>query len=220
MIAASLTAERAVLDDGTTALPYEWEGETVLVRDSARNGVEIALLFADPGIPVEEKAPRIVSLMFADPDDAFCACDYELGRFGRLVNSVAWDVFGIDAGGHGGAEPMWDPEQDAALIRASLRQAYGIDWDEACGVVSWHEFLVLVGALPFDTPLGRAMYYRNPKNRPERTKYNEKQVAEFDRLHSLFRLEDKKGSQDRIEAQQHAMDDMALAFRRRMRKAR
>ena len=106
------------------------------------------------------------------------------------------------------------------IQESALRQAYGIDWDEACGVVSWHEFLVLVGALPFDTPLGRAMYYRNPKNRPERTKYNEKQVAEFDRLHSLFRLEDKKGSQDRIEAQQHAMDDMALAFRRRMRKAR
>lgn len=217
MIAASLTSERVKLADGETALPYEWEGERVLVRDSARNGVEIARLFADQDMPVEEKAGRIVRLMFADPDDAYCAADYSTERFGELINSVAWDVFGINAGGHEDGAPVWDIEEDAARIRASLRQAYGIDWDEERGRISWHEFLVLIGSLTTDTPLGRAMYYRNAKNRPEKTKYNRKQVEEFDRLHNLFKLnKTRKGSHDRVEAQQHAMDDMALAFKAKL----
>lgn len=217
MIAASLTTERAELPDGTTALPYEWEGESVLVRDSARNGVEIARLFMDPDMPAEEKAGRVVLAMFADPEDAYCAADYSNERFGELIRAVAWDVFGINAGGHHDEPPLWDLGEDAAMIRASLRQAYGLDWDEARGQISWHEFLVLVGSLPIDTPLGRAMYYRNAKNRPEKTKYNRKQVEEFDRLHNLFKLnKTRKGSHDRVEAQQHAMDDMALAFKAKL----
>lgn len=217
MIAASLTSERVKLKDGTTALPFEWEGERVLVRDSARNGVEIARLFMDPAMPVEEKAGRVVFAMFADPEDAYCAADYSTERFGELISAVAWDVFGINAGGHEDEPPVWDIEQDAAMIRASLRQAYGIDWDEERGRISWHEFLTLIGSLPIDTPLGRAMYYRNADNRPEKTKYNAKQVEEFDRLHSLFKLNrTQKGSQDRIETQQHAMDDMALAFKAKL----
>lgn len=217
MIAASLSTERKELEGGETALPYDWRGETVLVRDCARNGVEIAKLFLDRGIGADEKAERIVRLMFADPADAFCAADCSAARFGELVSDVAWDVFGVNAGGHSDEEPMWDLEEDAAVIRASLRQAYGLDWDEVRGSISWHEFLVLVGSLPYETPLGRAMYYRNPKNRPERTKYNREQVVEFDRLHRAYALGGNR-SKDPVESSQKAMDDMALAFKTKARR--
>lgn len=218
MIPASLATRRVELDDGTTAVPYEWHGETVLVCDSADNGVGIALLFRDGGMSEEEKAVEAVARMFADPGDAFCACDYAPSVFGELIKDALWDVFGLNAGAGRDEEPLWDIEEDAAIIRASLRQAYGIDWDEARGTMSWHEFLALVGSLPFDTPLGRAMYYRDGRNRPEKTKHNAKQVAEFDRLHEAYRIERDadRGSHDRIEAQGHAMDDMALALRAKM----
>ncbi len=215
MIAASLATRRVELEDGSTAFPYEWRGETVLVNDNAANGVDIALLFADGDMDEAEKAVEVVTRMFVDPEDAFCACDFNPAKFSGLIRDALWEVFGINAGGHESEEPLWDLEQDAAILRASLRQAYGIDWDTARGAISWFEFVALVGTLPYETPLGRAMYYRNPKNRPERTKYNEERVAEFDRLHEAFKLEreTEKGSHDSIAAQQHAMDDLALALK-------
>lgn len=218
MIPSSLASRRIALDDGSTAFPYEWRGETVLVNDNARNGVEIALLFRDEGMGEEQKAVEVVSRLFVDPEDAFCACDFSPVKFSELIKDSLWDVFGLNAGGHQDEEPLWDIEQDAAIIRSSFRQAYGLDWDAARDAISWYEFLALVASLPYETPLGRAMYYRNSKNRPEKTKYNKEQVAEFDRLHDLLKIEDntEKGSHDRIAAQQHAMDDMALAFKAKM----
>lgn len=204
------------LPDGSTAYPYPWNGETVAVVDNADNIMEIIALFYDEGMDEEAKSDEVIARMFADPYDAFRACDYDYAEFGRLVEAVTWDICGVDLGGHATDNPVWDIDEDAAAIRASLRMAYSIEWDEMRGRLPWSEFIALVSGLPYETPLGCAMHYRNSKNRPKPDKYNKKQVKEFDRLHKLFALKGKKkGSHDRIEASSSAMDDLALALVRK-----
>jgi hypothetical protein len=213
VVGVGLTDERVELEDGTSALLYDWHGQRVAVRDDARDAIECVSLWLDDDMPAEEKAGRIIRTMFADPGAAWLACDYSEAEFGRLVEAVTWDVFGVDADGtHRSDEPLWDLEEDAAIIRTSLRQAYGIDWDRDRSRIPWAEFCVMVAALPYETPLGFAMHYRNPANRPKRTKYNAEEVARFDRLHSELRLRGRGRGRDDVEAQAHAMDDMAAAL--------
>lgn len=212
MIEAALTTERITLEDGRSAIPYEWRGETVLVTDNALNALTIYELMTreDAG---EQNAVSIISLIFADPDDAFCACDFNPIEFGKLVSSALWDVFGIDNEGGRTEEPLWDPVEDAALVRVSLRAAYGIDWDVARLAMSWTEFATLVSALPIETPLGAAIYYRDKRNRPKPTKNNREMVEEFDRRHKLLALKnDHRGSHDDADQSNAAMNDAALAI--------
>lgn len=215
MITASLTAERLHLPDGSTAYPYEWNGETVEVRDSALIVLKILELYRDTERETNDKGQEIINLMFVDPQSAWLTCDYDPSQFAELIKAVDLDVYGLDLDGKHTEPPLWDIEQDAEVIRTSFRLAYDLDWDQTRNVISWAEMIALIGSLPYETPLGYRIYYRNAKNRPKRDKHNRKQVAEFDRLHQLYKLTDKrKGSQDRITASQHAMDDLALAMRK------
>lgn len=218
MIPAALATRRTKLLDGGTAYPYPWNGETVAVADNASNVLEVIALFGDEDMPEEIKAPKVITRIFANPDDAFCACDYDPEEFGRLIESVMWDICGVDLGTRTTDAPLWDIEQDAAAIRASLRMAYGIGWDEVRDIIPWAEFVALIAGLPPETPLGCAMYYRNKDNRPKPGKHNKEQVAEFDRLHEVFKLnKTREGSHDRIAASSNAMDDLALALLRKAR---
>ena len=69
----------------------------------------------------------------------------------------------------------------------------------------------------YETPLGLRIYYRNSDNRPKKTKHNKEQVAEFDKLHRLFALDQKhpkqKSSHDSAKAANNAMNDFAMALR-------
>lgn len=220
MIPVSLTTERIELADGGTAYPYPWHGETVAVLDNAATVLRVVDLLFDEEKPESDKAAEAIPLVFADPDAAYTACDYDDAEFGRLVESVVWDIFGVDLAGRASDKPLWDVEEDAAAIRTSLRMAYGIEWDTLRSRIPWGEFVALVSGLPYDTPLGCAMHYRDERNRPKQGKHNRKQVEEFDRLHRLFALKGKpktKGSHGNVETANRAMDDLALAA---MRKAR
>lgn len=213
MIDAALTTERIILEDGRSAVYYPWRNEKVLITDNAMNAVTIYSLMSgeDAG---EKNAEHIIALIFADPSDAFCACDYDPAEFGQLVSSALWDVFGIDNVGGRTEDPLWDPVEDAALVRTSLRAAYGIDWDRDRWAMSWTEFVTLVSALPIETPLGAAIYYRDKRNRPKPTKTNGEMVEEFDRRHRLLALKksNQEGSHDDAIASNAAMNDAALAI--------
>lgn len=213
MLSVSLESRRVELPDGRSCHALEWNGETVLVDDSATIGLDIYMLSRDDSVDGVERFARIVTMMFVDPDFAYMACDYSMEAFGELVGHVCREVFGIetDPARIPGEPDLFDLEQDAAAIRTSLRMAYGIDWDEARDVVSWGEFVTLVSMLPIDTPLGTRMYYRNPENRPKPGKHNREQVAEFDRLAKLLALEEK-GSHDDAGDANRAMSDVALAL--------
>ena len=220
MDAASLTAPRVRLEGGGTALRMPWNGEDVLVRDDSLTALKVAALFADEGMPEDEKPALVIPLLFADPDAAFLACDYSVPEFGRLISAAVQQVYGIDNTGGPQRAPLWDPEEDAAAIRTSLRMAYGIDWDASAPSLPWAEFVALVWSLPRETPMGARIFYRNPDNRPKRMKRgaNKEEIAEFDRLHRALALKKKrKGSHDSAEASNAAMNDLALAVRAKMR---
>lgn len=213
MIPTSLSTRRTVLPDGSSACAYPFKGEDVLVNDSASNALEIYLLYQDESVDEEEKALREIGMIFVNPDDAYLACDYSMATFGDLIHKVLLEVFGIETRETVSNEPeLFDVVEDAALIRTSLRMAYNIDWDEVRDFVSWVEFLTLIWSLPYETPLGARMYYRNPKNRPKPDKYNKEQVKEFDKYASLFALNKKQSSHDNAEDANSAMTDVALSL--------
>jgi len=212
MITADLTATRVVLEDGSTAMAYPWRGGDVTVRDSAADGLRVILAFRDRTMDETAKALAIIPLIFLDPDAAWLACDYDPTAFGELIRGVCLDVYGLDVGGGHTEEPFWDPEEDAALIRTSLRQAYGIDWDRDRDRMAWGEFCALVQTLPMETPLGAMIHYRNPATKPKATRHNAAMREEWDRLHRLCALKDVRDGAGGVESQARAMDDMAAAL--------
>lgn len=214
MTPLSLETRRMPLPDGRSASALDWNGETVLVDNSASNALALYMALRDGRPSEREQAIDVISMMFVDPDAAYLACDYSMHEFGRLVRHVARETFGIvmDPDAAAPSEPdLFDLEQDAPAIRTSLRMAYGIDWDEARDVISWGEFLALMASMPIETPMGARMYYRNPENRPKPGKHNREQVAEFDRLAKLLALEEK-GSHDDAGDANRAMNDVALSL--------
>ena len=218
MIRSSLTSARVRLPDGGSATAYRWNGEDVLVRDDALTILRCIELLQDEEMGAEEKGGEFIPLFFAEPDAAFLACDYDPEEFGRLIESAVWDVCGIDMRGDKPHErPLWDPLEDAALIRISFRAEYGIDWDEARGGIGFAEFVALVGGCSTDTPLGRAIYYRNPKTRPKATKHNKKEVEEWDRLHRAYSLDRSRSSHGANERNDAAMNDAFAALKRAAR---
>ena len=70
---------------------------------------------------------------------------------------------------------VMDFHQDAALILAAFRQAYGIDLFQEQGRLHWLEFLALLSGIPQNTRLSEVMEIRACKV-PPATKSNHEQV--------------------------------------------
>lgn len=185
MIPASLTSEHVRLEGGGVAVRYRG----TLVRDDAETALNVLSALSRGTTPHE-----VGEAVFPDPAGAFASCDYVEGAYVELVRDALWDVFGVDVdGSHAdetGGDALWDPVEDASRIRATLRMAYGVDWDEERGTMPWSDFLALVGGAPLETPLGQAMHYRNPKTRPKPGKRgaNREQVAAWDRASDFYRI--------------------------------
>lgn len=218
MIATDLTSRRVALPDGGTATPYEWGDAVVLVHDDALTVLRLIAALRDEDTPEDERGETVVRSLFADWADAYTACDYDPEEFSRLIVSAVWDVCGIDLkGGRTHEEPLWDPEEDAAIIRTSFRMAYGLDWDRAREEISFSEFVELVGGCGTDTPLGRAIYYRDPRTRPRATKHNRKEIEEWERLHRALALGKSRSSRGAAEGTDAAMADAFAALKRAAR---
>lgn len=218
MIATDLTTRRVPLKGGGAALAYRWGGEEVLVRDDALTVLRCIRALTDAEATPEARADRFTSLIFADRMAALTACDYSAAEFERMCCEVAWDVCGLDLDGtRATEEPVWDIDEDAAIIRTSLRQAYGIDWDEECASLSFAEFVALVGGCPYETPLGRAIYYRTPSTRPKANKHNRKEIQEWERLHKAYALHKGRSSRGAREGSDAAMRDAFAALKRAAR---
>lgn len=209
-----LTCERVALEDGGTAVPYRWRGEDVLVRDDAATVLSLIEALGDDSLDDAGKQRRCLPLVFADWGEAWIACDFDRRALAELVQDAVWDVHGIDLrGDRRHDEPLWDPVEDAAAIRASLRAEYGIDWDAERARISFGEFVALVGGLSTSTPLGRAIYYRNPKTRPKpmRKNANRREIEEWERLHAALALKGRAGGRKGGDG---AMSDAFAALKR------
>lgn len=218
MLPAALTAERVRLPDGTSATRYPWNGEEVLVRDDALTIIRVIEVLTDEGKSDDQRRDEFLALFFADWADAWCACDYDAAEFVRMRDAAVWDMCGLDLTGDRPHEtPLWDLEEDAARIRTSFRQAYGIEWDEVRGRISFAEFVALVGGCPQDTPLGAAIHYRNPATKPKPTKYNRQEVEAWNAAHKAFELGKGRSSHGSEEGSDAAMRDVFAALKRATR---
>lgn len=218
MLPAALTAERVRLPDGTSATRYPWNGEDVLVRDDALTIIRVIGVLTDDGMTDEQRRDEFLTLFFVDWTDAWCACDYDAAEFVRMRDAAVWDICGLDLTGNRPHEtPLWDLEEDAARIRISFRQAYGIEWDEVRGRISFAEFVALVGGCPQDTPLGAAIHYRNPATKPKPTKYNRQEVEAWNAAHKAFELGKGRSSHGSEEGSDAAMRDVFAALKRATR---
>lgn len=75
-----------------------------------------------------------------------------------------------------GSLRVLDFEQDAPMIYAGFRQAYGIDLFREQGRMDWRTFMALFNGLPGDTHIRSVMAIRG-REIPEPTKYNAKEIS-------------------------------------------
>jgi len=165
-------------------------------------------LFADTELSEEDKQQLLPAMLFADLPAAIETAGRE--GFWDMVDAVLWDAMGVDLYGTRGAagaeEPVFDWDEDAGRIRASLLQAYGLDWDAVAGSMSYGAFLDLVAGLmeSGETPLQQAIYYRTAKC-PKETKDNREYVEAFRARAAHFALHADRTEAGRMDAANGAM---------------
>lgn len=203
----SLTTQSGTVN-GRFCSKYEYDGAEYDVCDSALNAMLVNELFADECLDEADKQRLLSAMLFPDPAAALEKAGRE--RYWDMVDSVLWDAMGVDLYGTRGAasgeEPVFDWDEDAGRIRASLLQAYGVNWDEAAGGMSYAAFLDLVaGLMEFgETPLQQAIYYRTAKC-PKETKNNKEYIEAFRAKQRHFALRGERADEGRIEARDTAM---------------
>ena len=194
--------------NGRFCTRYEYEGAGYDVCDSALNAMLVNELFADTELSEEDKQRLLPAMLFADLPAAIETAGRD--GFWDMVDSVLWDSMGVDLYGTRGAagaeEHVFDWDEDAGRIRASLLQAYGLDWDAVAGSMSYGAFLDLVAGLmeSGETPLQQAIYYRTAKC-PKETKNNREYVEAFRARAAHFALHADRTESGRMDAANGAM---------------
>lgn len=203
----SLTTRSGTVN-GRFCTTYEYEGAGYDVCDSALNAMLVNELFADTELSEEDKQRLLPAMLFADLPAAIETAGRD--GFWDMADAVLWDAIGVDLYGTRGAagceEPVFDWDEDAGRIRASLLQAYGISWDEAAGSMSYTAFLDLVAGLmeSGETPLQQAIYYRTAKC-PRESKNNREYVEAFRARATHFALHADRTEAGRMDAANGAM---------------
>ncbi len=93
----------------------------------------------------------------------------------REATEKARDILFAEPERESGGPRVLDFRQDAELILAAFRQAYGIDLFREHGRLHWLEFLALLSGIPQNTRLSEVMEIRACKV-PPATKNNHEQV--------------------------------------------
>ena len=201
--------------NGRIVSTYEWRSHRVDVCDSARNAILVNELFSDEELAADEKAELLVCMLFPNPRETVeLAGEY----IGELLAVICWDAFGIDiAEDHPHAAeyepPVFDWDEDAARIKASLLQAYGLNWDNIASEFPYADMCALLGMLleaDTETPFQQAIYYRTAKP-PKRTKYNADLCNAFEARQQHFALEK---ADDSTQSENDKTADMFAAMKR------
>lgn len=197
--------------NGRLVSTYDWRGIQVDVHDSARNAILVIELFRDEELTPDEKAQLLIRMLFPDPAETVAMAG---GQLGELLIHITWEAFGLDisADGRHASEQeaaVFDFEEDAGRIRASLLQCFGIGWDEASRQLSYADMCSLLGMLleaDTETPFQQAIYYRTAKP-PKRIKTNADLCDAFEARRRHFAL----GTAD-DDAERSANDQAASMF--------
>lgn len=170
-------------EDGACRV-YDILGRRVRVSDSYRNALKIARLAADPLFSDTEKLAVMMRICLPDPErfsEAFGDSSVE------AFKEVLWQAFRFDVDGTRSRpeKQLIDPDQDAARIRVTMRQAYGYgrEFEE----LPYRDVCEMIGMSPHETPMGQALYYRTARP-PKSNKYNREQVEAFRKARRFYRL--------------------------------
>lgn len=193
-----LTRQTKHDSDGRLVSTYTWRGQQVDVFDFARNAILIFELFEDEELEPYYKAQLLVRMLFPDPETTIAVAGDDLGD---LLCTIVWDAFGLDiTADHSHAAEsetaVFDWEEDAGRIRASLLQSYGLDWDEVSRSMSYSDICALLGAMleaDAKTPFQQAIAYRTAKP-PKRNKHNGDICDAFEARREHFALGAGKGT--------------------------
>ncbi len=155
---------------GAPANAYEWRGEQVPVWDTAERGLRLLRMF-EQGTSL----PDVAALLFPCPAVLWGRTEEEAGE---LLAEVMWEAFGLDVTADGRRQgherPVFDWDEDAARIRASLLSAYGMGWEEASRTTSYVDMCALLSSLleAGETPFRQAVSFRagTPPKRTERNR--------------------------------------------------
>ena len=167
------------LDDGIAAGTRVDTVAGVPMRDSAAAFLRFQRLMADESLTPNERWAVAKMLLFpegASDDDA---------------SAALWEAFGVDVDGShadecGGTSAAFDWVADAGRIRTSIRQQFGIDWDEVASTMRMTDVLDMLSALmeSGSTPFQQAVYYRTarrPQNMsPDSARAWDERVRHFD----------------------------------------
>lgn len=199
--------------DGRVITAYLWRGETIQVNDSARTAIIVRAALEDEGMTTEGKAMAIFGALFPCEAILWGRTSEEVGD---LLSDTLWDAFGMDVTeGHVHTsdyeDPVFDFEQDAARIKASLLLAYGIDWESAAETLPYADFMGLLLSLletEQTTPFERAIYFRTASPQKKNPKYSDYLEA-FRSAQDHYALDREDGGN--VEGQAH---DMFSALKR------
>lgn len=195
---------------------FEWRGRHVRGYDSAMVALRILELLRDEEIDAMTKDYVLQQLLFPDPEAVRAGVEDYAG----LIAHLLWEVAGIDAdGSHDtGGEAVFDWDQDEAVIKVSLFQAYGKPLEELARTMTYRDLTMLMGMISNDTPLGKAIYYRTA-DEPKPTKYNQEEIKAFRERKAFWRLRKdwklgNRNTPERIEAMNNQATDMFSALER------
>ncbi len=202
--------------NGSVVSTYDWIGEQFDVYDSARSGILVIELFHDEELTSDEKIQLLVRMLFPEFEETVRKAADQIGE---LLIHIVWEAFGLDisedqrhASEYEAA--VFDYNEDAGRIRASLLQCFGIEWDEASRRLSYADMCSMLGMLleaDTETPLQQAIYYRTATP-PERNKHNKDLCDIFEARRQHFALE--KNTESSTKTANDITADMFAAAKR------
>lgn len=209
------------VEGGRLVTDYEHGGATYAVCDSALNAMLVCELLADEELSEHDKASLLPAMLFADPEAA--AEQAGADGYWDMVCDIAWQAFGVDLDGSRSQSreaPVFDLDEDAGRIRASLLKEYGIDWDSAKRSMPYSALCDLIAGLmeAGETPLQQAIYYRTAKP-PKQTRHNAEQVRAWRARAEHYRLGRRGGKGAGRGSMEAADAAMASAFASEFRAA-
>lgn len=211
----SLTQESKLLKNKVLTT-YQWQGRSVEVFDSTANAILLLELFNDQELTGEEKSIIVLLRLFPRSHAEYYARELTSEELTDLLTTILWDAFGLDISEEHKHEtsydkPVFDFDKDAARIKASFMQAYGLDLAEYASKLPYVDFCGLVGTLMESgeqTPLSEAITYRTAKP-PKTNKYNKEERERFNALRKHYAMNANVSASDQNDATE-AMFEAAL----------
>lgn len=165
---------------------FGWGLLGVQVYDDAETALRVIDLFADTDLPIAVKANILPKMLFVDPDAVLNTVE----DFDAFLDALLWELCGLDITDSRKAErsqKVIDWNDDEAYLSASLFAAYGRTYEELKRELPFRELCQIIGLVPFETPMGQALYYRTAKP-PKPTKNNQEERKAFHERQRFFAL--------------------------------